>query len=189
MSASRRSLSAASAITSLVRTQTPQPTQVGDKPGHGRYDTGVQPLRSALLKQPLLVAAILLAALLLRILVPAGFMPLVENGRLTLVVCSGYGPVTPAPAAHGEARAMPGMAHHAEPQHHQIRHHETPEHQAQSPCAFADLALPAIGGADPIQLAAALLFIVAAALFVHGTLPPRAARHVRPPLRGPPLPA
>lgn len=146
----------------------------------------MQPLRSALLKQPLLAAAILLAALLLRLFVPAGFMPVVENGRLTLVVCSGYGPVPAPPMEHGATYAMPGMAHHAEPQHHGSDHHP-PEHQVQSPCAFADLALPVIGGADPIQLAAALLFILAAALLLHAQLPPPAARHLRPPLRGPPL--
>ncbi|ONF95349.1 hypothetical protein [Sphingomonas jeddahensis] len=142
----------------------------------------MQPLRSALLKQPLLAAAILLAALLLRMFVPAGFMPMVENGRLTLVVCTGYGPA-PMPAASEQAHAMPGM------QHHQPAQHDPAQHQAQNPCAFADLALPAIGGADPVQLAAALLFIVTLALFGRSTAPPAATRHLRPPLRGPPLPA
>lgn len=142
----------------------------------------MQSLRSALLKQPLLAATVLLAALLVRMLVPAGFMPVVEDGRLTLAICSGYGPVAAAPAAHGMdhggGHAMAGMTHH-----------EDPQHQAQNPCAFADLAVPALGGADPIQLAAALLFIVAAALLPRRQVAPRAASHLRPPLRGPPLTA
>ncbi len=146
----------------------------------------VQPLRSALLKQPLLAAAILLAALLLRLIVPAGFMPVVEDGRLTMVVCSGYGPVPAAPIDHGAGHVMPSMAHHAAPQHHSSDH-DSAEHQAQNPCAFADLALPALGGTDPIQLAAALLFIIATALLLRTQLPPPAVRHLRPPLRGPPL--
>lgn len=130
--------------------------------------SSVRLLRSALLKHPLLVLAIGLAGLMLRLAVPAGFMPVLHHGQLTLTICSGYG---------AAASRAPGL------------HHGQGEPGADNSCAFADLALPLIGGADPVQLAAALLFIVAAALFFAAALPPRAGLRLRPPLRGPPLPA
>jgi hypothetical protein len=114
----------------------------------------------------LLALAIGLAGLMLRLAVPAGFMPVLDHGQLTLTLCSGYG-----------AASVPAL------------HHGQGEPSADNSCAFADLALPLVGGADPVQLAAALLFIAAAALFFAAVLPPSAGLRLRPPLRGPPLPA
>lgn len=136
----------------------------------------MRPLRSALLKHPLLVVAIGLSALMLRLAVPAGFMPVLDHGQLSLSICSSYGttaaqPAQAAPAARG------------------LDHHDDRKPKADGSCAFADLSLSAIGGAGEAQIAAALLFIVAAALFLGALLPPRAALRLRPPLRGPPLPA
>lgn len=128
----------------------------------------VRLLRSALLDHPWLALAIGLAALMLRLAVPAGFMPVVHHGQLGLAICSGYGN-----AAAGPDHAMGSP--------------DKPK--ADGSCAFADLALPLIGGADPVQLGAALLFIMAAALFFAALLPPRAGLRLRPPLRGPPIPA
>lgn len=117
------------------------------------------------------LAALLIAcALALRVLVPAGFMPTVADGTLTVAICSGSGPMT-------MALAIPGLKH------------EAPDMQAQSPCAFADLALPWLGSADPIQLAAALAFILAIAIVATPPFRLRRERHTRPPLRGPPLTA
>ncbi len=125
-------------------------------------------LRSALLKHPLLALATGLAALMLRLAVPAGFMPALHHGQLSLAICSGYGTAAAEPA-------------------HEMASPDKPK--ADGSCAFADLALPLVGGADPVQLAAALLFILAAAL-VFGAVPPRrAGLRLRPPLRGPPFPA
>jgi hypothetical protein len=118
-----------------------------------------------LLKHPLLAVAIGLAGLMLRLAVPAGFMPVLHHDQLTLTICSAYGAAASDPA-----------------------HHEG-KPKADGSCAFADLALPLIGGADPVQLAAALLFIIAAALAFGAVLPPRSGLRLRPPLRGPPLPA
>ncbi len=122
-------------------------------------------LRSALLKHPLLAVTIALATLALRLAVPAGYMPAVDHGRLTLAPCSGSGPVAAG-----------------------IGHHEEGEPKAESACAFADLALPVIGGADSVQLTAALLFIVATGLFLAAVPPTGVPLRLRPPLRGPPLP-
>ncbi|QKS01890.1 hypothetical protein F9288_01725 [Sphingomonas sp. CL5.1] len=113
---------------------------------------------------------IVAAALAVRVLVPAGFMPTLDGGRIVIGICNGYGPAT-------MAIAIPGLEHHD----------GEDGDRAHSPCAFADLALPMIGGADPVQLAGALLFILALALLLAEALPPRAAARLRPPLRGPPL--
>jgi len=115
-----------------------------------------------------LAFALIAAALLVRVCVPVGFMPVAQDGTLRLAFCSGYGPMPAIDVT------MPGMKHHP---------HEA---QMQSPCAFADLALVAIGGADPIQLAALLLFVLATGLAVALPLPPRAPARLRPPLRAPP---
>ena len=125
-------------------------------------------LRSALRKHPLLALAIGLAGLMLRLAVPAGFMPVLHHGQLSLTICSGGGTAAAGPA-HG------------------MRSPDQPK--ADGSCAFADLALPLVGGADPVQLGAALLFIMAAALFFAAVPPPSAGLRLRPPLRGPPLPA
>ncbi|WP_298891248.1 hypothetical protein [uncultured Sphingomonas sp.] len=133
-------------------------------------DPRMAALRRLLRTCPALAALIVAAALAVRVLVPAGYMPTLDNGRIVIGICNGYGPMT-------MAIAVSGLDHHG----------DADGHQAQSPCAFADLALPLIGGADPIQLAEALLFILAVALLLAEALPPRAAARLRPPLRGPPL--
>ncbi len=122
----------------------------------------------------MLALAIGFAGLILRLAVPAGFMPVLQHGQLTLTICSGSA-VESQPAAG----AAPAGA----------EHHDEGKPRADNNCAFADLALPLIGGADSVQLTAALLFAAAAALFFAAILPPRAMLRLRPPLRGPPLPA
>lgn len=145
-------------------------------PPAGDYARGVGTIRSALLKHPLLALAIGLAALALRLAVPAGYMPMLDHGRLALTICPEAGPVVAGPS-HETAASAPGALHHDEG-----------SSEARGSCAFADLALPLIGAADPVQLAAALVFIIAAGLFVGAVLPTPAALRLRPPLRGPPLP-
>lgn len=132
-------------------------------------------LRSALLKHPLLAVAIGLAGLILRLAVPAGFMPVLQHGQLTLTICSGS--TAAAQPVHRTASPLPVT-----------EHHDQTEPAADGSCAFGDLAVPLTGGADSVQLTAALLFIIAAALFFGTLLSPRAALRLRPPLRGPPLP-
>ncbi len=123
---------------------------------------------------------LLAAALLLRVLVPAGFMPMETPGGVVLTLCSGHGPAAQASAPH---HGHGGSAHHAAAQDRD----DAQGYEAR--CAFADLALPAIGGAGPALLAAALAFVMARALRRARILPPRAARHLRPPSHAPPLPA
>ena len=54
------------------------------------------------------------------------------------------------------------------------------------PCAFSGLGHAALGGADPLVLAAALAFIVLVGLAPLRALPARDIPFLRPPLRGPP---
>lgn len=137
--------------------------------------TAVGQIRSALLKYPLILLTVGLAGLLLRLAVPAGFMPVLDHGRLALAPCAGSGPIV-APPSHPATDS--GAAHH-----------DDSGPKAESGCAFADLSLPAIGGADPVLPAVALVFTLATGLFLVVALQASAALRLRPPLRGPPLPS
>jgi hypothetical protein len=127
----------------------------------------------------LLAVLLVTAALLVRLAVPAGFMP-VPGGGFAITICTGYGPLSPATAV------MPATPHAMSDMHHGNAGDDGGS-VVSSPCAFADLAMPALSAADPVLLAAALLFILAAALVRAPDLPVRAYSRVRPPLRGPPL--
>jgi hypothetical protein len=105
-------------------------------------------------------------ALMLRVLVPAGFMPSLDNGRMVVAICNGVGHAT-------AVIDVPGLEHKR-------------DGQVQSPCAFADLAMPSLSGADPIQLAVLVEFVLALGTVVAIALPPTAALRLWPPLRGPP---
>lgn len=147
-------------------------------------------LRSTLRSHTWLAALALFAALLLRLAVPAGFMPVVGQSGVTLVPCSGYGPmaVVPAASAHTAQETMHGEhVHHGATAPHAGHGPAPVDSQAQGGCAFAELATPALPGADPIQLAAAIRYIVGAALFFPAAVPLGATPRLRPPLRGPPV--
>lgn len=124
-------------------------------------------LRLSLIRHPGVAAAVLVAALTLRVMVPAGFMPILDHGRVLIAICSGAGPTT-------MAMPMAGMTHHEN------------EGGTKSTCAFADLALPAIGGADPVQLAELLRYILALGLLLAAAIPLRTLPRLSPPATGPP---
>lgn len=131
------------------------------------------PLRSATRQLPWLAALLLCAALVLRVAVPAGFMPMQTASGVRLMLCGGAAPV-PAPVA----KAMHGMAHGKAHDHGGA---ETPKG-----CAFADLAVPLLGGADPVLSAGTLTFLVIAAFFFRPFRRLPMAARLRPPLRAPP---
>jgi hypothetical protein len=135
----------------------------------------------------LLAALILTAALMVRILMPAGFMPVVEQGRITIVFCSGIAP-QPAPMAMpGMAHsAMAGMSHGAMAPHAPTSREAPGGSKVDAPCAFAGLAMPALSGADPFLLAATLAFLMVLAIWAPERRSFQAAVRLRPPLRGPP---
>lgn len=136
-------------------------------PGQGATAAAVSPGRALLRQHRLVAAAFLAAALLLRVLVPAGYMPVSAGGVPTLVICPGKATAMAGHAGHG--RDMPAPM--------------------QERCAFADLSLPALGGADAPLIAAALVLAFVAAIIGRIAPPPTPAPFLRPPLRGPPLPA
>jgi len=115
------------------------------------------------------------ATLLLKLLVPGGYMIGSDHGRVTIELCSGVvtQPMTAAMAeTHGD---MPG-------------HGRSQDHgKAEMPCAFAGLSAASLGAVDPIQLVAAIAFVMAIGL--SPVLLPSVVRrgYLRPPLRGPPL--
>lgn len=134
------------------------------------------PLRRLAQRYRMIAAALIGAALLVRALVPGGYMLMTgEDGRtLTLTLCTGMGPATMQ-----MSMPMPGKP-------------ASPDRDAQkhdSPCTYAGLSLAAMGGADPVQLVLALLFIFATAFAAITADAPVQRVRLRPPLRGPPLPA
>lgn len=114
------------------------------------------------------------ATLLLKLLVPTGHMIANDHGRMTITICSGFGPATMTmdmPGTHGD------MPDHGK---------SKDQSKAEMPCAFSGLSAAVLGSIDPIQLAALIVFILAFGLIA--TIPPAPSRpaYLRPPLRGPP---
>ena len=116
---------------------------------------------------------LLLLTLCMKLVVPVGFMPTWSDGGVELIVCDGM--ATTVETMHG----MHGHHHHG---------HDGPT-KPDAPCPFAGLTAPALGGADPIQLAVALAGILVAGLFVVARISLLGIGHLRPPLRGPPTAA
>jgi hypothetical protein len=129
-------------------------------------------LSGVIRNHPWLAAALVALVLAMKIVVPGGFMPAAQSGKLVILVCSGLG-MEPVAVDIGGKPAKPDGA----------------TRTAAQPCVFAALADLWLPGADPVQLRAALLFILA--LGFAAISAPALARlsRLRPPLRGPPLPA
>jgi len=115
--------------------------------------------------------AMLFALLLaLRLIGSTGYMPGVEHGRLTIIVCPDAGPNAPLAL---------GSAHH---------HHGHGGHD-HNPCPYA--AAGALGAVGP-EWAPLLAIVAFAATLLPGRALQFAARelgHRRPPATGPPIPA
>jgi hypothetical protein len=114
------------------------------------------------------------ATLLLKLLVPAGYMIGSEHGRMTIELCSGV-------VAQPTTLAAPEM------QLDMLGHGKSQDHgKAEMPCAFTGLSAASLGAVDPIQIAAAVAFVMAVGLSPV-VLPANIRRgYLRPPLRGPP---
>lgn len=117
-------------------------------------------------------AALFALLLALRTMGATGYMPAVEQGRLTIIVC---------PSADLNAPLALGSVHR--------HHHGRTDHQHPQ-CPYAAAASLGALGNDWTPLLAAMLF--AAALLLLGPSPAsvyRQSRRERPPTRGPPIPA
>ncbi|MEG3179338.1 DUF2946 family protein [Sphingomonas sp. LT1P40] len=128
--------------------------------------------RGLILSHPRLAAALIALAVLMKIVVPAGFMPVMDGGKMIVMVCTGMG----QQQVEIDVPGMPAKEDGA-------------TRTAAQPCAFAGFADALLPGADPVQLAAALVFILALG-FVAVVLPALLRpRYLHPPLRGPPVSA
>ena len=128
-------------------------------------------LRLLIQRYPQLAAIVVVVALALRVLLPAGYMPMQDHGRIVVTICNGSpdGPGTMVMAISG------------------LKHKQQPADSAHGKCAYANLPQVMTGGVDPVLLPVALAFVLALALTLALTLPPRPTARLRPPLRGPPL--
>lgn len=129
--------------------------------------SAVRSFRAFVRAHPYVAALLVASALLLRIAVPAGFMPMIDNGHIVVRVCDGM-------VGSTMVIAIPGLEHKSDGP------------KTESRCAFADLSLPSLGGADPIQMAALFAFILALGFAMPIRSPNTPALRLRPPLRGPP---
>ncbi|MET0250691.1 MAG: DUF2946 family protein [Novosphingobium sp.] len=130
-------------------------------------------IRRHLLQHRGVAALILLAALMMRVLVPVGFMPVIDHGAVTIILCPS---AVPQVQTHG--MEMPGSAHHSDGKH---------SGKSEAPCVFSGLSAPALSGADAVLLVAALLFAMMVATRTPDRRPFARAPRLRPPLRGPPV--
>ena len=122
-----------------------------------------------------LVWAALLASLLaVRVVASAGYMPSLDHGRLTLMLCPD-GEWT-APAA-----AMPAMAGMDHDQGSKQAHHQQ--------CPYAAAAATPFASGEGAPLLALLAFAFASIVFFEPLSPSRRERFQRPFSTGPPLPA
>ena len=117
-----------------------------------------------------LAALLIAAALCMKALIPAGYMIGADARVLTVQICADS-------LGHAVTKqiAIPQKGHTSDKQS-----------QMDGTCAFTSLGHATLGGADPIQLAIALVFILALGFAPLVTPAPRPISHLRPPLRGPP---
>lgn len=128
--------------------------------------------RRLVLNNPALAGFVLALALVMKLLMPAGFMPTVDNGHIVISICSGTGPMK-------VVMTIPGMEHG---EGEDSGHHN----KAEQPCAFTGLSLSSLAAADVVLLTAAIMFILALGMRPVAPLVTAATPYLRPPLRGPP---
>lgn len=134
---------------------------------------GVGTLRHFFRAHPGLAAWLLAAALCLKVFVPTGYMPSAHGGTLTVELCSGSAPAGSKVLIHIERKGG----------------HQDASATADHPCAFSSHSAAALDAQLPVLLAAALLFVFVAAIRYRPLALRPLRAQVRPPLRGPPLPA
>jgi hypothetical protein len=115
-------------------------------------------------------AALLALLLALRLIGSTGYMPSVEQGRLTIIAC---------PGADANAPLALGMAHHH-------RGHAGHEH---NPCPYAAAGALGAVGPDWAPLLGAVFFGIVLLLGRTFLFIEREATRDRPPAIGPPIPA
>lgn len=121
-----------------------------------------------------LTLMLLAIALAVKALVPAGYMISPAGDRfLTVTICA-------------DASDTPKQMRLAIPGKNETGDDHSETAAKSEPCAFSGLGHTALGGADPILLAAALAFILFVGFAPLREPPARDLAFLRPPLRGPP---
>jgi len=124
-------------------------------------------LRAFFLDHRRLAALLVALALVMKALVPSGYMLGGDTRVLTVQICAdSLGHMVTKQITVGQ-KSKDGQ-------------------KADAPCAFAAHGHAMMGGADPIQLALALLFVLALGFAPLVPVARRAMAYQRPPLRGPP---
>lgn len=118
-------------------------------------------------------ASVIALAVLMKILVPSGTMISAQGGAMTIVLCTGSGPVM---------MAVPMTDDQGRDGHNQDGHDQGKD----MPCAFSALSAPSMAAADPMVLAIALAFIIEASLRFVSSGYVAAPAYMRPHPRGPP---
>jgi len=147
----------------------------------------------------LLAAGLIAFALAMKVIVPAGYMLNSGANGFVLTLCPSANPGmnldpvhAPTPTAHADhhgdhhvAKHMAGMSHGGD--HQAGEHGEHGSSHADNTCPYSLMPTAALAAADPLQLALALLFILA--LGFAPVVAPRLTPipFLWPPLRGPPV--
>ena len=121
-----------------------------------------------------LALVLVVLALAVKAVVPAGYMISSSGERfLTVTICA-------------DASGTPKQMRIAIPDKDQTAGDHSEADDKSQPCAFSGLGHAALGGADPLLLAAALGFILLVGFAPLRAPPARDIPFLRPPLRGPP---
>ncbi|KUR73167.1 hypothetical protein AQZ52_04495 [Novosphingobium fuchskuhlense] len=133
-------------------------------------------LRTFLLRYRAMAFALMALALAMKAIVPAGYMVGAESKVLTIRICDD---AQLSAAAHNALNARDiAIPMKGEP--------AGKHSKADGMCPYGALSFAGLAGADPIQLALALLFILATGFAALALPAPRRISYLRPPLRGPP---
>lgn len=131
----------------------------------------------------LAAALVVMAALVMRSVVPGGYMISQAPSGAVISFCTGMpGGMAHDSQALAAARELEALVAKNNAAH-------EPAKEAAKVCPYAVLSLGALGGADPIQLAAAIAFVLALGFAVWPIPLLRRPSFLTPPLRAPPTPA
>jgi len=128
-------------------------------------------IRALFLHHRRLAMLLVTAALCMKALIPAGYMLGEDTRVLTVQICADTIGQTITTRI-----ALPSSGHGP----------DGGKAKTDSACPFTALGHAALGGADPVQLALALVVAMALAFAPRLPAAPKRILHLRPPLRGPP---
>jgi hypothetical protein len=128
-------------------------------------------LRALLLRYRMIALAVMALALAVKALVPAGYMVDPGSKALSIRVCA-------------DAQLSSTMRDIVIP----MKGEPAGKHsKGEGLCPYTALSFASLVGADPIQLATLLAFILAVGFAAVAVPARRRRQHLRPPLRGPPI--